>query len=293
MSLMIPVGYMAKKVVVGPQWMKAPDVTDVYSLSSCVSRDFAHYIDYWKHNGYWLFDSPGVIVELAREHSLDLTGTTLFYYEVHDLQFEQTTGQWTCFGPEAAFKTSVVPPTKKFLEGFDVVTFYCRTSPECSPLSCNGLASTVRTNRHCLLTSLERGSAAVGTEEIRRHGTRPVPHICGLFNDMGLTGGIVLANTFEVFGGLNVAATDRGSRVQASRCLVGRPLAGSALSVLCACFERCRCGLKEFARILGVRVGLRSVVGTGSVVLPTEHCTDIASNIMPLNPLLHRPLTCG
>jgi hypothetical protein len=43
--------------------------------------------------------------------------------------------------PAAAFVTQVREPGERVLEGFDVVSFYAETSPECSPLSCNSLAS--------------------------------------------------------------------------------------------------------------------------------------------------------
>jgi hypothetical protein len=75
---MIPVGYMAKRVTVRPSWLKAGSVEDVYSVSGCISEDFTDYINYWKHNGYWFFDSPEIITQLARDNSLDLTGTNLF-----------------------------------------------------------------------------------------------------------------------------------------------------------------------------------------------------------------------
>ena len=55
---MIPVGYMYKKIVIKPDWLKAANIVDVYSLSNCISHGFADYINYWQHNGYWLFDSP-------------------------------------------------------------------------------------------------------------------------------------------------------------------------------------------------------------------------------------------
>jgi hypothetical protein len=55
---MIPVGYMFKKVMQRPDWLNADGVDDIYSLSGCTSEYFTDYIDYWKHNGYWLFNSP-------------------------------------------------------------------------------------------------------------------------------------------------------------------------------------------------------------------------------------------
>ena len=169
---MIPVGYMAKRVVVSPDWIKAPRVRDIYSVSSCVSRDFANYINYWKHNGYWFFDSPEVIQRVARENSMDLSGTTLFFYEVHDLQWDGE--RWVTFTPERSFATNVLRPGEMVLEGFDVVTFYVQTSAECSPLSCNGLAAEVDTNEHCLLSSFER--AQVLLEQGRFADTEPGPY---------------------------------------------------------------------------------------------------------------------
>lgn len=171
---MIPVGYMAKRVTVRPEWIGAERVTDIYSVSGCISKDFADYINYWKHNGYWFFDSPQIISELAQQHSIDLTGTRLFFYEVYEREFDDTQGQWVIFQPEPSFKTQVVTPTEKVLEGYDVVTFSVRTSAECSPLSCNSLATEVETNQHCLLPSLERARQLL--EEGKFEKTEPGPY---------------------------------------------------------------------------------------------------------------------
>lgn len=149
---MLPAGYMAKVVSDCPPALGAGRVTDVYSVSRCISDDFADYIDYWKHNGYWLFNSPEVIRALAAEEGIDLTGTRLFYYEVHEQELDND-GYWRTFQPEEVFPTAVVCPRERVLEGFDVVTFYAGSAPECSPLSCNGLAATIDTNAHCLLES--------------------------------------------------------------------------------------------------------------------------------------------
>lgn len=62
---MISAGYMAKRVAIKPDWLKANEVEDIYSVSGYISKDFADYINFWKHNGYWLFDSPNVIEQLA------------------------------------------------------------------------------------------------------------------------------------------------------------------------------------------------------------------------------------
>jgi hypothetical protein len=65
-------------------------------------------------------------------------------------------------------------PSKKTLEGFDVVTFYAGNSPECSPLSCNGLADTIPTNQHCLIESFEDAKAALDGGEF--NNSEPGPY---------------------------------------------------------------------------------------------------------------------
>jgi len=152
---MIPAGYMAKRVSPKPEWIKADGIQDVLSVSGCISEYFADYISHWKHNGYWLFDSPAIIQQLAKDKQIDLAGTTLFFYEVYEQGFHEEAREWTTFDPETSFATNPSMPGEKQLCGFDVVTFCAGTSPECSPLSCNALAATINTNNHCLLNSLE------------------------------------------------------------------------------------------------------------------------------------------
>ena len=153
---MIPAGYMAKHVVARPDWFKANHVNDIYSVSNCVSYDFADYINFWKHNGYWLFNSPETIQEVAEEHSIVLKDTKLFFYEVYEHEYDEEEKSWKPFSPESSFETQVSQPIGKTLEGYDVVTFSVHTSPECSPLSCNSLSVEIETNEHCLLPSFER-----------------------------------------------------------------------------------------------------------------------------------------
>lgn len=150
---------MAKRVSKKPDWIRATQVVDIYSVSGCVSKDFADYINYWKHNGFWFFDSPEVIRAIAQKNSINLEGTSLFYYESHELEFDGE--NWKTYAPELSFQTNVIVPSSKQLDGFDVVTFSCRTSPECSPLSCNGLAEKLPTNSHCLFGSFEEAEMSV------------------------------------------------------------------------------------------------------------------------------------
>jgi hypothetical protein len=150
---MIPAGYMAKCVSKRPDWLSAPNVDDILSVSGCVSEDFDDYIDYWKHNDFWFFDSPETIVNLAKENSILLQGTSLFYYEIYEMEFDGKS--WNSMRPDLSASNVMLPHTKQ-LQGFDVVTFYAKSSPECSPLSCNSLAEELPTNSHCLFDSFDQ-----------------------------------------------------------------------------------------------------------------------------------------
>lgn len=158
---MRPLGYMYKRVAVRPEWIKAPAISDIYSLSRCVSPFFTDYINYWKHNGYWLFNSPQDMKALAEEHSISLEGMKLFYYEAHEEEFDDEQSKWVPYESEAAFETAIVAPAIKTLEGFDVTCFTLHTSPECSPLSCNSCAETLPTNSHCLFSTIEEAIQAI------------------------------------------------------------------------------------------------------------------------------------
>jgi hypothetical protein len=156
---MTPAGYMAKRVQKRPGWLKAAHIAEIYSLSGGISKEFADYVDYWKHNGFWLFDSPEIIKNLARENSIELDGTSLFYYEVHEKEFDGAL--WQPYSPEPSFATNVASPLRNQLEGFDIVTFYAKNTPEHSPLSCNSMAEELHTNAHCLFESFEEAETNI------------------------------------------------------------------------------------------------------------------------------------
>jgi hypothetical protein len=165
---------MAKSSVAKPKGFELACVADIYSVGSCVNDDFADYIDAWKHNGFWLFDSPEVIREVAREKLVSLEAARLFYYEAYELEFDEKQMSWSAFEPDSGINTNVSVPALKKLEGFDLVTFYARNAPECSPLSCCTLASEIPTNEHCLIRTFEETKAAL--EEGKFSGAEPGPY---------------------------------------------------------------------------------------------------------------------
>jgi len=169
---MIPAGYLAKRVSRRPEWFHSVGVEDIYSVSNCISEDFADYIDFWRHNGFWLFDSPGVIAEIAKQAGTSLSQTVLFYYEIYEQEYDEERG-WSAVQPEPSFGLDVVEPTQAAFEGIDVVTVSQRTNAEHSPLSCNGLASELEVNKHCLLPSVD--SALESLESGNFNNTEPGP----------------------------------------------------------------------------------------------------------------------
>jgi hypothetical protein len=162
----------SRDILKKPEALGLPNVENIYSVGSCVNDDFADYIQYWKHNGHWLFDSPETIQAVAKENSIDLQGMILFYYETHEMQFAEN--GWESFSSESSILTHVIPPEQKRLEGFDVVTFWAGNAPECSPLSCNGLAEEIRTNAHCLFDTFDEAETSLNSGKF--NGAEPGPY---------------------------------------------------------------------------------------------------------------------
>jgi len=177
MPKMIPVGYMAKRVASKSDWLQNDQVEDVFSVSNCISDDFADYIEYWQHNGYWFFDSPEIIRMLATTHDLHLEGTKLFYYEVFEYQCYEDGSEWESFEPYDSIITNVKTPANKVLEGFDVVSFSQRNAPECSYLSCNHMAEKIKVNFHCLIKTFAEAKSLLSQGAFK--GCEPGP--CRIF----------------------------------------------------------------------------------------------------------------
>jgi hypothetical protein len=164
---MIPAGYMYKEVCEKPDWLKTENMKDIYSVSGCVSEDFDDWINEWKHNGYWLFDSPEIMEAIAKEKNIDLAKMKLFFYKASEQQWDEDEKVWEDYQPEKSFKTEVKLPKETKLEGFDVVSFFANTSCECSPLSCNHLSETIKTNEHCLFDTYEEAINLINSGELK------------------------------------------------------------------------------------------------------------------------------
>ncbi len=160
---MIPAGYTFKKVESRPDWLKAEDVADICSVSACISKSFPDYGNVEKRNGYGLLNSPDLISAFAEKENPLLQEMVLFYYEVHEKEYDEDRQEWFSVVPSPGYATKIQVPDQKTLQGFDVITYY-EALLECSPLSCNRIAETVPVNGRCLFNtfsdakeSLEKG----------------------------------------------------------------------------------------------------------------------------------------
>ena len=152
---MIDLGYMAKRVAARPEQFPADHVADIYSVCNCISDDFADYIELWMHNDFWFFDSPEKIRSICAAGDIAMSDFTVFFYRGYKLQFDETYKQWKTYSGESAGETNVEAPASCRRIGYDVVTYSMQNAPECSPLSCNYLATDIPVNQHCLIDSLE------------------------------------------------------------------------------------------------------------------------------------------
>ena len=152
---------MSKRICDKAECLPSKSVIDIYSVSDCLSKLFCPYRKHRHHNGYDLFNSIVNIQEVAELEGADCTECTLFYYEVHDREFDERSQAWRPFQPERGFKTAVQCPSSKTLQGFDLVSIVGGYSFGCSPLSCNSLSASVPVNTHCLLGSCEEAISLV------------------------------------------------------------------------------------------------------------------------------------
>ncbi len=166
---MIPAGYLLKRTAPPEGWTGPPQVIDVCSVSDCVNDTVVDLIAHWAYNGFGLATSPDVLHELASASGIDLTGTRLFYYEIHEQEMETDgftvpRGDWRPVShgvPADETGLPVLPPQKAECLGYDVVA--SETFLEHSPLSCNSVADSLPVNQHCLFATLDAARSAIET----------------------------------------------------------------------------------------------------------------------------------
>ena len=162
------IGYFPKRTLQRPDWLKAAGVDEVCSVSACVSKAPDGWIDHWRHNEMWVYDTPESawsVVPDGMRGEFDL-----YAYQLFPVEFDE--GQPQAFEIPAV-RVQSLPSTFERL-GFDVVSRSGGNSFECSPLSCNYLAERVAVDRHCLVADLD--VACQLAAECEAGGCEPGPY---------------------------------------------------------------------------------------------------------------------
>jgi len=169
---MIQAGYLYKRIA-EPEGLNCRNVTKIYSVSGCISNDFANYIPYWKHNQYWFFNNPEDMDNIINEQK-STEEFELLFYELYEKEFDEEQQAWQEFMAEESFGYDVKLPLHKDFLGFDIVNYTVGTSPEHSPLSCNLLCREVDVNEYCLLDAFDH--AIKLTESLNETKVEPGPY---------------------------------------------------------------------------------------------------------------------
>jgi hypothetical protein len=148
---MIDAGYFARRIPAKPGWLAA-HVSEICSVSECISEGPPGWIQRWRHNSLGWFNRPDEAASLIPADAAP--SYRLFAYRLLPEVFGHTSR--VPFVVPADVRPDPIPATYRSL-GFDSVS---KSTPaglcfECSPLSCNGMASELSVNAHCLFPALE------------------------------------------------------------------------------------------------------------------------------------------
>ena len=155
---MIPAGYMAKRVVARPDWLRAERVSRASIQSVGVSPRI---LPTTSASG----STTAIGWSTRQRPSWRSRGKTKSTWpkrccsSTTFMNCSSMPANGRASSPSRRFAPTCSVPEAKVFEGYDVVTFSAQTSPECSPLSCNALASGVEANTRCLLQSFEQARA--------------------------------------------------------------------------------------------------------------------------------------
>ncbi len=153
---MIDAGYCAKRIAPKPDWLKAAAVREICSASGCISPAPDGWIEHWLHNEFGWFNR--VSDALAVVPPDQKAAFRLFAYRIYSQMFRAGARHQLVLPSDV--HPDPIPRTFESL-GFDSVnrSMVSVLGFECSPLSCNSMASEMDTNEYCLFDSLEAAIA--------------------------------------------------------------------------------------------------------------------------------------
>jgi hypothetical protein len=162
------IGYFPKRTAHRPEWLQAAPIDEVCSVSECISEGPEGWIDAWKHNACWVYDTPELAASVVPEGE---EGFEVYAYRqvpvcVADGEVRD----------EPPAEVDAAPLTDEFeWLGYDAVSRSISPMFECSPLSCCGAAESMPVNRHCLFETLEQ--ALAGAREFSSGPWEPGPYL--------------------------------------------------------------------------------------------------------------------
>ncbi len=144
-------GYFPKETSLPDGWSVSAGVTEICSVSNCINHQPEGWIETWLHNDWGFFNRVSDTISMCEEPR----EFTVYAYRLWPQRFLSGAVENLVL---AALPVEPVPENFGSL-GFDVVSKSVSSFFECSPLSCNGLASEAPVNAYCLLDDLEEAIA--------------------------------------------------------------------------------------------------------------------------------------
>jgi hypothetical protein len=163
--MMIDAGYFALRVAATPTWLGVANVRDVCSASHHVSSAPDGWLERWLHNGFgWFNRASDAFAVVPADQTPEFR---LFAYRIYPRRFSE--GADHDFAWPEDVHPEPIPDAFRSL-GFDSVSKSMESvlGFECSPLSCNSMATELAVNEHCLFASLEAavaGATRFSTEQ--------------------------------------------------------------------------------------------------------------------------------
>jgi hypothetical protein len=150
-------GYFPKIVVARPGWLADPRPRQICSVSDCISSGPDDWIDRWLHN--WLGWFNTIADAWSVVPAPDVARYRLFAYRLAPMFYRQ--GRPEPVDVPVDVHPEPIPAAFRSL-GFDA---FSKSSLgilgfECSPLSCNSMASEFVVNQYCLLPTAEEAHSA-------------------------------------------------------------------------------------------------------------------------------------
>ena len=153
---MIDAGFFAKRIEPRPEFLHAPGVREICSVSRCISSGPENWINLWLHNDLGWFNRISDAIRAIRPG--EESRYRVFAYRMYPEVF--TAGGRVPFTVPDNVRPEPIPTEFRSL-GFDSASKSMETvlGLECSPLSCNRMADEIGANEFCLFRGLDEAIA--------------------------------------------------------------------------------------------------------------------------------------